>query len=693
MLLLCAILVVAGSTAAQKRIPCPDGEHIEIDIKQIAIQYDASSFAGTLSSLSVLGGRLEVAPRKLQEAAVATQQWDEFLKGLVVGYNTCAVTRQQYADGINRIYPRLQEDAASLEEIRKIISNGQKADEKRLQSLIDSYYANLRQFAEASGKEIILEQIEALSEQVRSGQTQIVQKADVIIGQNNDILARLNELRQKNAQSPPPTPVEVSNEISDLRKNLLAKADEAEFAYTKGYDLLERYRFREAVPYFEQAAAAIQLPDFYLALGRAYEGLPDLGQAQAALKKGLNLVAARKDEVRESELAGQLGSVLLLMGDLDAALTWAQRSLEINERVYGPNHAQVAHRDSDIGAILTAKGDLDGALSYTLLALKIEERAYGPDDPTVAICANNIGQILQFKGDLKGALNYTQRALEIDEKFYGPDHPSVGVRANNMGVILTASGDLDGALHYAQQALTINERVFGPDHPIVATCANNIGQILQDKGDLDDALSYTQRALKIDENTYGTWHPDVGRDVLNIGHILGLKGDLDGGLTFTLRALKIEETVYGLDSPKVAICADNVAQILKAKGEFDAALSYAQRALKIDEKAYGLDNPDVAICANTIGTILQDKGDLDGALTYTQRALKIDEKAYGLSHPKIAADANNIGTILKQKGDLDGALAYVQRALKILVNAYGPDNPKTRTVAANLEIIKQAMQK
>jgi hypothetical protein len=119
-----------------------------------------------LSGLSVLGTRLEVAPKKLQEAAAATQQWNEFVKGLAAGYNSCAVTQQQYADGLNRIYPRLKEDAADLEIIRKLISDGQRADTKRLQALLDSYWNNLRQFAQASGKEIILERIEALSEQV-----------------------------------------------------------------------------------------------------------------------------------------------------------------------------------------------------------------------------------------------------------------------------------------------------------------------------------------------------------------------------------------------------------------------------------------------------------------------------------------------------------------------------------------------
>src|SRR5271157_870042 len=167
--LLFSVLLSAGLAAAQKKIPCQDGEHIEIDVKQLSIKYDASSFAGTLSSLGVLAGRLEVAPKQLQEAAAATQQWNQLIVGLAAGYNSCAVTRQQYADGLNRIYPRLKEDGASLEELRKLITNGQKADAKRLQSLISSFYSNLRRFAQVSGQEIILQRIDAVSEQVTSG--------------------------------------------------------------------------------------------------------------------------------------------------------------------------------------------------------------------------------------------------------------------------------------------------------------------------------------------------------------------------------------------------------------------------------------------------------------------------------------------------------------------------------------------
>ena len=556
--LCCLLLGVAPIAAAQQTIHCPDGDHTVIDVKQIAIQYDAASFAGTLSSLSALGARLEVAPTKLQEAAAATQQWDEFLKGLAAGYNSCAVTRQQYADGLNRIYPRLKEDAADLEAIRKIISEGQKADEKRLQSLVESYYGNLRRFAEISGKEVILERIDALSAQIGSGQEQILGKEDAI-------LARLNEIEQRNTQAPVPTPANVHTEVSDIRQEMLARADEAEKAYNQGYALLDQYRFREAIPYLQQALAAVPLPDFYIALGRAYWELQDLAQAESVTRQGLTAITGKNDDKHEASLVNVLGVTLQHRGDLDGALTYTQRALKIDEKVYGPDHPAVATIANNIGQILQTKGDLDGALTYTQRALQIDEKVYGPDHPVIATRANNIGTILLAKGDLDGALTYTQRALQIDEKVYGPDHPAVAKSANNIGQILKAKGDLDGALTYTQRALQIDEKVYGPDHPIVATMANNIGGILQVRGDLDGALSYTQRALQIDEKVYGPDHPNVARDANNIGGILQVKGDLDGALTYTQRALKIDEKVYGPDNPTTKGVAANLDRIRRMK--------------------------------------------------------------------------------------------------------------------------------
>jgi len=89
---------------AQKRTTCPDKtQRVQYDLKQLQIQYNASSFAGTLASLGALSAHLSVEQKVLRQASAATQQWNEFLKGLVAGYNSCAITNQQYADSLKRI--------------------------------------------------------------------------------------------------------------------------------------------------------------------------------------------------------------------------------------------------------------------------------------------------------------------------------------------------------------------------------------------------------------------------------------------------------------------------------------------------------------------------------------------------------------------------------------------------------------
>ena len=430
-------VLVAGlwtaPTSAEKR--CPDGVHHEIDLSELAIEYQAHSFSATLSSLSFLGSRLGVEPKTIQKAEAATQVWNEYLKGLVAGYNSCAITKQQYAEGLQKIYPRLKEDAAGLEEIRQLISDGKQADEKRLRRLLESYLGNVQRFAEISNQEIWLERIEARLAVVSTKTDEIKGHAERTERTTTQVLREVKEIRERLENLA--TPAEVKEEISELRAALLSKVDEAEEAYDKGYELLQAFRFAEAIPHLERALENVKLPDFYRALGEAFLEMPDLRQAERVCRDGLRHVGEAGDE-HEAQLANLLGRILQDQGDLAGALEWTKRALAIDEKVYGPEHPVVAIRANNIGQILQAQGDLAGALEWTKRALAIREKVYGPEHPKVAIRANNIGRILQAQGDLAGALEWTKRALAIFGTAYGPNNPSTRIVARNLEAIKEA---------------------------------------------------------------------------------------------------------------------------------------------------------------------------------------------------------------------------------------------------------------
>ena len=142
-LALMTILSWVPEVSAQKKIACPDGDHYEIDIEKIKIQYQATRMEGTLSGLAVLGGRIAVEPKTLQQAAVATQKMNEFIKALVVGFNSCAITNKDYQEAMQRLYPNLNDDAVKLEQFRKELLEGQEVNQKLLQELLERYERSL----------------------------------------------------------------------------------------------------------------------------------------------------------------------------------------------------------------------------------------------------------------------------------------------------------------------------------------------------------------------------------------------------------------------------------------------------------------------------------------------------------------------------------------------------------------------
>ncbi|MEP6879682.1 MAG: hypothetical protein ABI865_12630, partial [Nitrosospira sp.] len=235
-------MLFSTSAMAAKKISCPDGEHIEIDIKQIAIQYQGTSLGVTLNGLSALQARLNVEPKTLQTATEATQQWNEFVKGLVMGYNSCAITRQEYQAGLMHI-ASMRADGTELEKLRQMVLAHQTINEKRVQTLLVNYEKNLRAFAKVSRKEIDYERIEGfvkwnLERHLQPVAAQVEslarQQAD-FQKEFEDQKKEFEKLKRRVAELATPQQVE-----SEIKTRLLAKAGEAEAAYNQGYQLAQR---------------------------------------------------------------------------------------------------------------------------------------------------------------------------------------------------------------------------------------------------------------------------------------------------------------------------------------------------------------------------------------------------------------------------------------------------------------------
>ena len=129
---------------------------------------------------------------------------------------------------------------------------------------------------------------------------------------------------------------------------------------------------------------------------------------------------------------------------------------------------------NNLGYHLEDVADYAGARECYGRALAIDERVFGPDHPEVATDVNNLGSVLHDLGDLEGARAAYGRALAIDERVFGPDHPTVALRVNNLGSVLQDLGDLEGARESFGRALGILERFLPEGHPGIEVVRGNL---------------------------------------------------------------------------------------------------------------------------------------------------------------------------------------------------------------------------
>ena len=120
--------------------------------------------------------------------------------------------------------------------------------------------------------------------------------------------------------------------------------------------------------------------------------------------------------------------------------TWDECSALLPHALAAAGHAEeleVAHEATSrllnqAGLYLTGRAEFDEAKSVHERALEIDEKVYGPDHPEVATDVNNLGGVLEDLGDLAGARKSYERALKIFQHFLGEDHPKTKLVRKNL---------------------------------------------------------------------------------------------------------------------------------------------------------------------------------------------------------------------------------------------------------------------
>jgi tetratricopeptide (TPR) repeat protein len=363
-----------------------------------------------------------------------------------------------------------------------------------------------------------------------------------------------------------------------------------------------------------------------------------------------------QDRFAEARRGAAQAEQLLGQGQYARAAALFQKTLEIDRKILGDDHAVTGESYNNLAATFEAEGKEAEAEAMHRRTLGILLNALGEGHPYTAGSYNNLAECLRNQGKPAEAEAIHRRAVAIKQKARGDGHPDLALSYNNLALTLSDQGKHAEAEAMERRALAINLRTAGEGHPETARCYNNLALTLHYEGKYAEAEAMHRRALAIQLKALGESHPDTASSYDNLAGILAARGKQDEAEVMHRRGLAIRLQALPEGHPHAASSYNNLGLALRVQGKHAEAEAMLRQALAIDLKALGEDHPETAISYDNLALTVSDQGKYAEAEAMHRRALAIRLRALGEGHPRTTQSYCHLAPCLELQDKRDEAL-------------------------------------
>ena len=370
----------------------------------------------------------------------------------------------------------------------------------------------------------------------------------------------------------------------------------------------------------------------------------------------------------EASFCNHIGQCMGVLGDMNKALEWHRKALDICGQMEEPDSTKIAKTYLSFGKAYIDHRYFDNGLEYTLRALLILEQNPEQNVKDLATCYNNLGVVYDRLMDYETALEYHLKAIDLRERYIGnevDDKQNLAASLLNIGTLYTNMKDYGKALDYHQKALDFYLQVMGPVHPLTITTYNGMGNAYFEKGDYEKALEHYQEAFKASEQFYGKEHEMTIYTLILIARTHTIMGEKDQAQQEMQKAVEIIERVLGAESQLTAQVYCEIGAGFNEVKANDEALQYYQKAQAIFQKLETEDETAIAAYAQP-ALIYYESRQYDKALECYLKCLDIEKRNLGEQHPATAMIQKMVGELYKLLGENRLALENLQQALDTL---------------------------
>lgn len=392
----------------------------------------------------------------------------------------------------------------------------------------------------------------------------------------------------------------------------------------------------------EEAKKAEKAQEFLIGMLHAFdpleEGGKDLSQRDILMRGEARVAGDLGDQPEvQARLLRAFAETWYGLGEPKRAQSLAERALEIQRRVLGRRHAEVALTLVILGEVSKEAATPPESI-YALYAeaASIARETEGPGGgSTLARALGGMAMTKRQMGDLAEAERLFREALEIDRRIFGDEDNRTLVDMSNSANLLSTEGKFAEAAALEERMVVLFTKTRGEDFLNGLRVRRNLGRDLVELGRFAEAEALLRGLVAKLTALFGERSVHLAPALRELARALDGLGRWPEAFATFDRAVDLSTEHEGPKSPFLTMDLWGKAEALRHAGKAADAEALVRRALGIRVTS-GRDDVNAARMRITLGASIIDQGRADEARGELSNALVYLEKSVP-SHPAIAA--------------------------------------------------------
>jgi len=406
--------------------------------------------------------------------------------------------------------------------------------------------------------------------------------------------------------------------------------------------------------------------DVYYNLGMCYRNLGKAAQSKRCFSASCDHYLTHCDSLtpRVAQTIYYLGATFL-GSNYDSAGTLMKLSLELRERMYGADHAEVGRNLIGLIAVGKNTSRYGFAEECGLRAAEILDSQLDRTDTERAKPLVGLADLYRETGRYDESEKVLLRAIGIMDSATGLNHASAAPAIARLGGVKHEMGDYVAAESLYLNVSDIYSEFYGTDNYYYAENQFRLGQVYRAEDRLDDAMLHMETSLNSIESILGANHARVANCRSSLGRVYAILRHFEKAESLYTSAIQgLRDGGHG-KGVHAAVAATNLAECHRIQGELHIADSLFRESLEIYTASLGDNHPYQVGSLLGLAKIAMVSGKTQHASEFLDAALEISISGNGPTHPVTAQTFEITSELATREKDYVRAAEYSWQALEI----------------------------